>query len=348
MKKIISVIGARPQFIKHAPMQIQLQKHFNALTIHTGQHYDPGMSDVFFNELKIPAPDYRFHLNGKLHGQQTAEMMTEIEQIAVKEKPDGLLVYGDTNSTLAGALVASKLHIPIIHIEAGLRSFNREMPEEVNRVLTDHISELLFCPSNAAVENLKAEGIERNVHLCGDVMKDMLSLASGYLGDKMEGKPYYFATIHRPYNTDVTERMLVILESLNALNAPVVFAIHPRTVSRLSDYKVDLAAYKNIIAIPPVGYFDSLSYQAYSLGVITDSGGVQKEAYWLKKRCITIRKETEWLETLTGNWNQLVFDDVASIREKLDMSLSDYNEELYGTVDNSATIVSLLNDKFYK
>lgn len=342
MKKIVSIIGARPQFIKHAPVQIELQKHFTALTIHTGQHYDSSMSDIFFSELKIPAPDYHFSLNhGSQQGMQTAQMMTEIEKVVLEEKPQAVLVYGDTNSTLAGALVASKLQIPVIHIEAGLRSFNKEMPEEINRILTDHVSSLLFCPSELAVENLAKEGIKENVLLCGDVMKDMLLLASGFVAHKMPDQPYYFATIHRPYNTDYKERMEVILDTFQALDAPVVFAIHPRTTKKLEDYNIDVKAYDNVMLVPPVGYFDSLSYQKYARGVITDSGGMQKEAYWLKKRCITIRKETEWVETLKDGHNLLVFDDLHLLPGLLQRPpVNDFNEQLYGSGNAAAEITA--------
>lgn len=342
MKKIISIIGARPQFIKHAPVQIELQKHFTALTIHTGQHYDASMSDIFFKELKIPAPDYHFSLNhAPQQGVQTAQMMTDIEKVVLEEKPDAVLVYGDTNSTLAGALVASKLRIPVIHVEAGLRSFNKEMPEEINRILTDHVSSLLFCPSEVAVENLGKENIKENVLLCGDVMKDMLLLASAFVEHKMPGKPYYFATIHRPYNTDYKERMLAILETFQALEAPVVFAIHPRTTKKLEDYNIDAKTYDNVMIVPPVGYFDSLSYQKHARGVITDSGGMQKEAYWLKRRCVTVRKETEWLETLKDGHNVLVFDRLHTLPDLLQRApVNDFNEQLYGSGNAAAEIVS--------
>lgn len=330
MKKIISVVGARPQFIKHTPVQLELQKHFDAITIHTGQHYDADMSDIFFNELKIPKPEYHLTLKGKLHGEQTAEMMVEIEKISLQEQPAAILVYGDTNSTLAAALVAAKLNIPVIHVEAGLRSFNKEMPEEVNRILVDHVSKILFCPSAIAVQHLKNEGVTTNVYLCGDVMKDMLQLATPFLRDLMGDEKYYFATIHRPYNTDSRERMLEILNRFQQLSAKVVFPIHPRTSNLLQKYNIDRSDYDNIIMIPPVGYFDSLSYQKNALAVLTDSGGMQKEAYWLGKKCVTVRKETEWVETLEGGWNTLCFDQLDNIQQIIDAPAGEYNELLYG------------------
>lgn len=344
-KKIISIIGARPQFIKHAPMQLALQKTFNTVTIHTGQHYDSNMSQIFFEELKIKKPDYHLQILGSSHGQQTAEMITQIEEILIQENPDGVLVYGDTNSTLAGVIAASKLNIGIIHIEAGLRSFNKLMPEEINRILTDHCSTLLFCPSDLAESHLKREGIIKNVFITGDVMKDMLNLAEPFLENKMNTS-YYFATIHRPYNTDYLNRIKDILQIFNQLKLPVVFAIHPRTKKLLESYRVDITSYKNILFIDPVGYFDCLSYQKYSSAVITDSGGMQKEAYWLKKRCITLRSETEWSETLNGNWNILEFEKLANIQKHLDAELQNYDELLYGDGNSALEISNIIFDYY--
>lgn len=343
MKKIISVVGARPQFIKHTPLQLALQKKFNALTIHTGQHYDADMSDIFFRELKIPRPEYHLRLKGKLHGEQTAEMMVEIEKIIIREKPNAILVYGDTNSTLAAGLVAAKLNVPIIHVEAGLRSFNKEMPEEVNRILVDHISKLLFCPSDTAVQHLKREGITDGVYLSGDVMKDMLKLSIPYLKDMMSGVPYYFATIHRPYNTDSKERLFKILNTFQQLKAKVVFPIHPRTSNLLKEYGVKKEEYDNIIMIQPVGYFDSLSYQRSADAVLTDSGGMQKEAYWMKKKCVTIRKETEWVETQEGGWNTLSFENLDKMQEIIDRIPENYNERLYGGEEVADSIVTTIS-----
>jgi UDP-GlcNAc3NAcA epimerase len=331
MKKIISIIGARPQFIKHAPMQLQLQKYFNALTIHTGQHYDENMSQVFFNELNMPKPDYLFDIGGsKPQGEQTAIMLTEIEKVCMSEKPDAILIYGDTNSTLAGTLVAAKINIPLIHIEAGLRSYNREMPEEINRIIADEFSYILFCPTHHAVENLLKEGINHNrIFKTGDVMCDMIHLVKNRV-KPIVAFPYYFATIHRPYNTDNIERLKVILDTLNGLDKKVIFAIHPRTAAKLPQYNISEADYSNIIFIPPTGYIESISYQNYTDCVITDSGGIQKEAYILKKKCITIRSETEWVETLNGNWNTLVFNNLGDIPAILEQKMGGYVENLYG------------------
>lgn len=343
MKKIISVIGARPQFIKHAPVSVALKKKFQSLSIHTGQHYDENMSRVFFDELKIDRPGYMLNIgSASHHGAQTAVMLTQVEEILLKEKPDAVLLYGDTNSTIAGSLAASKLQIPVIHIEAGLRSFNREMPEEINRVVTDHLSTLLFSPTAAGVENLKKEGIEKGVYLTGDVMCDALEMMKPFLEKKSED-PYYFVTIHRPYNTDEKERMEKILSVLNGLDKPVIFPIHPRTKNHLQKWGTAISAYPNIQFIDPVGYRDSLSYQAYSDCVITDSGGIQKEAYMLRKRCITVRKETEWIETLEGGCNTLVFEDLEHIKQLLQHQQPLTFKNLYGDGHAAEEIVEIID-----
>ena len=345
MKKIISVIGARPQFIKHAPIQLELQKHYHTITIHTGQHYDSNMSNIFFDELNISKPDYLFNLgNAKLQGEQTGLMIKEIESVLLKEKPDGILLYGDTNSTLAGALVACKENIPIIHIEAGLRSFNRQMPEEVNRIITDVFSYLLFCPTQQALNNLKNEGIAHDrIFLTGDVMCDMVNLVKNRLKNTIV-QPYYFATIHRPYNTDNQERLKNILNVLNKLDEKVILSIHPRTMARMDSYNLLKSDYKNIDFIPPIGYTESISYQNFSSCIITDSGGIQKEAYILKKNCITIRSETEWIETLNGGWNTLVYEhlnDIKKIAVQKPIE-SEYKNQLYGNGNASQEIVDII------
>lgn len=342
MKKIISVIGARPQFIKHAPVSVALKKRFLSLSIHTGQHFDENMSRVFFDELNIDKPDFLLDLGKPVtHGAQTAVMLQQVEEILMKEKPDAVLLYGDTNSTIAGSLAASKLNIYIIHIEAGLRSFNREMPEEINRVVTDHLSSLLFAPTETAVQNLKNEGITKGVHRTGDVMCDSLQMMKPFLEKKISGS-YYFTTLHRPYNTDEDERLVRILNVLNQLDKAVVFPIHPRTSNLLKSRGEDLDAFPNIRFIPPVGYKDCLSYQAYSDCVITDSGGIQKEAYMLEKQCITIRKETEWVETLAGGCNTLVFDRPETIKDILSENKTLHFEKLYGEGNAAEEIAELI------
>jgi len=346
MKKIISVIGARPQFIKHAPMQLALQKKFKSVTIHTGQHYDENMSNVFFNELQISKPDYLFDIGGsKPQGEQTAIMMTEIEKVCLFENPDALLIYGDTNSTLAGCLVAAKLNIKIIHIEAGLRSFNRSMPEEVNRIVADIFSFLLFCPTISAVDNLKKEGISHDrVFVTGDVMCDMLELVSPQ-AKKILKEEYYFATIHRPYNTDESKRIKLILENLNGLDHKVILPMHPRTLARMKSFDIRIDDLKNLQIIEPVGYIESISYQKFANCIITDSGGIQKEAYMLGVKCITLRSETEWTETLNGGWNTLVFDNINDLKNVIKASVSNYQQNLYGDGHAAEAIVDIISEQ---
>lgn len=343
MKKIISVIGARPQFIKHAPLQLQLQKYFHSVTVHTGQHYDENMSAVFFNELQIPEPDYLFDIGGsKMQAEQTGIMMTEIEKVCVHEKPDALLIYGDTNSTLAATLVAAKLLIPVIHIEAGLRSFNRAMPEEINRIVADEFAALLFCPTQAAVENLHKEGIVHDkIFVCGDVMCDMLELIKPK-AKQLVNYPYYFATIHRPYNTDDQQQLRQILDAFNSLDKKVVFAIHPRTIARMQSFGLQQMDFGNIEFIPPVGYLQSICYQLYADGIITDSGGMQKEAYMLRKKTVTLRSETEWTETLANGWNTLMFTNLEDLQMVLNKTPGEYIENIYGTGHAAAEIVSII------
>jgi UDP-GlcNAc3NAcA epimerase len=268
-------------------------------------------------------------------------MLQQVEDILVAEQPNAVLLYGDTNSTIAGSLAASKMGIAIIHIEAGLRSFNREMPEEINRVVTDHLSQLLFAPTQTAVDNLKNEGITKGVFSTGDVMCDSLHLMQPFLEQK-EKSPYYFVTLHRPYNTDEKERLETILSVLNGLDKKVVFSIHPRTSNNAKKWGIDLSQYEHIAFIDPVGYKDSLSYQAFSACVITDSGGIQKEAYMLHKRCITIRKETEWVETLEGGCNTLVFEDLDQIKKIVSEQKPLSFNDIYGNGHAAEEIVHII------
>ena len=330
MKKIIAIIGARPQFIKHAAIDMASKDRLNLLTIHTGQHYDRNMSEVFFNQLNISKPDYLLKTGGFSHGKQTGLMMIEIEDIILKEKPDGVLVYGDTNSTVAGALVAVKLHIPVFHVEAGLRSYNKLMPEEVNRVLTDHISTMLFATSDVAVDNLLKEGIQLGVENVGDVMYDMILHASRMVSAKQDEGDFVYVTLHRPYNVDDSKRLEMILNALEPLPVPVVFSIHPRTRKRMEEFGLLEMSYKNISFIEPLSYFDNVKYLKASVGLVTDSGGMQKEAYWLKKKCITIRTETEWVETLENGWNKLMFDDLEKLDDILEPIDNNNHINLYG------------------
>lgn len=345
MKKIACVIGARPQFIKHFPLELELAKIFEVITIHTGQHFDDNMSKVFFDELGIKRPDHHFTLTKFSHGGQTAEMLEKIEQILNDTKIDFMLVYGDTNSTLAGALAAAKLNIPIIHVEAGLRSYNREMPEEVNRVLTDHISSLMFCSSNLGLNNLEKEGITEGVEVCGDLMKDALMMLKRRLTNPKD-YPFVLATLHRPYNTDDPKRLINILYKLNDLPNKVIFPIHPRTRKILQNDNFVFDKLRNIEFADPVGYIDMLSCLKYCELMITDSGGIQKEAYWMGKQCLTIRSETEWVETTIGGWNKLIFKDLSVINDVEAPNHSLYNKSLYGNGRAAEKMVKIILDRF--
>ncbi len=351
MKKILAVIGARPQFIKHAPIELAANEfaELQIISLHTGQHYDENMSKVFFRQLGMRVPDYRLEIGSHSHGKQTGRMMEAIEEIVLQLRPDAMLVYGDTNSTLAGALVASKLNVPVFHIEAGLRSYNREMPEEINRVLTDHVSSLLFIPTEQAGINLKKEGIVSGVIKTGDIMYDLLQISceKGLVVDESEYPQYYYATIHRPYNTDDPDRLISILEAFNSLDTPVKFPIHPRTKNLLQIRGVNLNQYANIQFLEPVGYFENINLINNSRGVVTDSGGVQKEAYFLKKKCVTLRSETEWTETLQNGWNHLVFDHLSDLPVFLHQSPGSYIENLYGNGKSRFQILQSIENYFF-
>jgi len=313
--KLVSVIGARPQFIKCAPVSHALRGLAREVVVHTGQHYDDNMSGVFFRELGLPEPDYDLGVGSASHGAQTGEMLKKIEEVLVKEAPDMVLVYGDTNSTLAGALSAAKLHVPIAHVEAGLRSFNRSMPEEINRVLTDHLSDWLFCPTETAVENLSREGITKGVHLVGDVMYDALhdsvekARASSTVLDRLgvESGRYILVTVHRAENTDHPVRLKGIMTAFASLadsGGTIVFPVHPRTRKQLSHLSINYP--ERFRLTEPLPYLDMVLLEANAQLIATDSGGIQKEAYWLGVPCITLREETEWVETVESGWNRLV------------------------------------------
>ncbi len=344
--KILAIVGARPQFIKHFSFEKACKNKLTLKTIHTGQHYDANMSDVFFNQLGMKEPDFMLQIGSGNHGLQTAKMMIEIEKIVEEDKPDGMVVYGDTNSTLAGALIASKLHIPVFHIEAGLRSFNKEMPEEINRVLTDHVSESLFVPSTIAVDNLQKEGIVNNVFNVGDIMKDLIYYIkeNDLINDKKIEGNYYYVTIHRPYNTDSKERLEYVLKSLNKLDVKVLMSIHPRTSNLMKTYELEENLYTNIEFISPQSYFDNLSHLYHSCGLITDSGGMQKEAYWLTKKCATIRKETEWIETLSNGSNILLFEDLSNLNLLMKEANLNWDNTLYGNGNTSNKIVEIIKE----
>jgi len=313
--KVLSVVGARPQFVKCAPVSRELRRVHEEVLVHTGQHYDYLLSEVFFRDLGIPAPDYHLEIGSGSHGVQTGRMLGAIEEVIGKEEPDIVLVYGDTNSTLAGALAAAKMHVPVAHVEAGLRSFDRRMPEEVNRVLTDHASDLLFCPTETAVANLAAEGITRGVHLTGDVMVDALqenlALAKERATVDLPATGYFLATVHRASNTDDPVALRAIMAAFALLEAPVIFPVHPRTRKKFAEYGIRPA--ENVRIVEPLPYFDMLAALAGARAVLTDSGGVQKEAYILEVPCVTLRENTEWVETLEDGWNVLVGADAGRI-----------------------------------
>jgi UDP-N-acetylglucosamine 2-epimerase len=319
MMKMVTVVGARPQFIKCAPVSRELRKVATEVLIHTGQHYDDNMSRVFFCELNIPEPDYNLSVGPGSHGAQSGEMLKRIEAVLLKEEPDDVLVYGDTNSTLAGALAAAKLHIPVAHVEAGLRSFNRRMPEEINRVVTDHLSSLLFCPTETAAKNLAQEGITKGVRLVGDVMYDALLCNIQIAAERstilervqLPPKAYCLGTVHRAENTDDIERLQAIIKAFEKISIiyPVIWPVHPRTRQVLISHNLLCTTNHSFRIVDPVSYLDMLLLEKEAKVILTDSGGVQKEACWLGVPCVTLREETEWVETVQAGWNTLVGTD---------------------------------------
>lgn len=329
--KILTVIGARPQFIKAAAISHAFAQYdaIQEVLLHTGQHFDSNMSDVFFEELGIPKPAYNLGIGGGLHGAMTGAQLAGIEEVLLHEKPDWVLVYGDTNSTLAGALAASKLHIPVAHIEAGLRSFNRKMPEEINRIVTDHISTALFAPTATAMQHLAHEGIPaERCHQAGDVMYDAALLfgerakqQSTILQqlDLVAGE-YVLATIHRAENTDDLQRLKIILQSLGEISQtlPVVWPVHPRTRKLLGQKALHGLLGNKVQLIDPVGYLDMVMLEQHAAVIATDSGGVQKEAFFYQVPCVTLRDETEWVELVAAGWNQLVkLDDTNEVTQTI-------------------------------
>jgi UDP-GlcNAc3NAcA epimerase len=353
--KILTVIGARPQFVKAAEVSRAMQKRANLteVLVHTGQHYDNNMSGVFFSELELPPPAYHLGVGSGSHGKQTGQMLEHIERVLVQESPDCVLVYGDTNSTLAGALAAAKLHIPVAHVEAGLRSFNRRMPEEINRVLTDHVSDLLFAPTSVAVKNLAREGIQNDkVILCGDVMYDValyyarkVSARTNVLSAYgLEPKGYTLATVHRAENTDDRSRLQEIVAALCALadRMPVVLPLHPRT--RAAMKRLDIEA-KPLRMIDPVGYLEMAALESGAALIATDSGGVQKEAFFHRVPCVTLRDETEWRELIEGGYNQLAGADRRQILDCVDVALAsrpNWDRKMYGDGDACTKIIDAL------
>jgi len=345
MKKIVTILGARPQFIKAAVLSriITLHNEIEEVIIHTGQHFDADMSAIFFAEMEIPKPKYNLNINGIGHGAMTGQMLEKVERILLDEKPDAIVIYGDTNSTLAGALAAKKMNIKVIHIEAGLRSFNMNMPEEINRILTDRISDLLLCPTETAIINLKNEGFfnfENKVVNCGDIMKDAVEFYSKTSADKssiidnlsLEKDRFILATIHRQENTDDLNKLKSIFEGLEQINkqCKVVIPLHPRTRKIVEKHNLSY----DITTISPVGYFDMLELLKKCKMVISDSGGLQKEAYFNKKHCIIAREETEWIELVENDFAKIVGSDSIKMFETFNSyqnSTADFSKNLYGT-----------------
>ena len=325
--KIVSIVGARPQFIKAVLVSRELRKGHEEVLVHTGQHYDVELSKIFFDELGIPKPNYNLEVGSDTHAGQTGKMMISIEDTLVAEKPDLVLVYGDTNSTLAGALAAVKLHIPVAHVEAGPRLFDKSIPEEINRVLTDHVSSFLFAPTQTTVDNLRREGISNGVYLTGDVMLDsflqfseIANRSSKVLHELGLGKgEYLLATVHRARNTEVEENLKNIVTAFCGIDEKIVFPVHPRTVKYLRQYRLysQLKNASNMILVSPVGYLDSIVLTQNAKKVLTDSGGLQKEAYFSRVPCITLYEATGWPETVEDGWNTLVTSSTEKIIEAI-------------------------------
>ena len=351
--KIVTIVGARPQFIKAAVVSREIAKHpeITEVIVHTGQHYDENMSDVFFKEMSIPEPKYNLNIHESTHGAMTGKMLIGIEQVIIDEKPDIVLVYGDTNSTLAGSLAAKKLHIKVAHVEAGLRSFDMNMPEEINRILTDRISDILFCPTDTAVHNLEKEGFNYFPSIivkCGDVMQD----AAIFYANKAKRpeidlpETYVLCTVHRAENTDDPKRITSIFSALEAISEqyPVVIPLHPRTKSKLEALQYDFTNSK-IHFIQPVGYLEMVYLLKHCSIVMTDSGGLQKEAYFFDKKCITLRDETEWVELVDYGVNVLAGSDrqiiLNSFQELLSKEVS-FKERLYGDGTSGKTVIDTI------
>lgn len=344
--KLVTIIGARPQFIKASTVSrvIKNRTDIEEILIHTGQHYDVNMSEIFFKQLQIPEPNYNLDVGSGPHGWQTGMMLERIEQVLLREKPDWVLTYGDTNSTVAGALAAVKLHIPTAHIEAGLRSFNRKMPEEINRVATDHISDLLFGPTQNAMNLMAEEGLAEKAEFSGDVMYDSILFYSKLIDEnqrisQLDGiSEYYLATIHRPENTDNRSRLQSIFSAFSKLDKPVILPLHPRTKSLLDKIQFN----DNVKIIDPVGYLEMIYLLKHSTKVLTDSGGLQKEAYFMDKACLTLRDQTEWIETLENNWNFIVASDEQKILEKIQIDSQGARSAAFGDGKAANKIINKL------
>lgn len=348
--KVMTIVGARPQFIKLAPVSRVLRRQHEEFLVHTGQHYDDEMSDLFFRQLDIPAPDANLEVGSGPHGAQTGAMLERIEKVTMEQRPDWMLVYGDTNSTLAGALVGAKLHIPVAHVEAGLRSFDRRMPEEINRVVADHVSDLLLCPTDTAVRNLAREGVVDGVVNVGDVMLDAfqqnVAIArkrGGVLAELgLESGGYQLMTVHRAENVDQPALLAAIFRGVAKSGRRVVFPVHPRT--RAAIKASELVAPPNVMLVDPVGYLEMLVLEENAQAIVTDSGGVQKEAYFAGRPCITLRDTTEWTETVEAGWNVLVGTDDAAIASAMrDFDPVGKRRDLFGDGHAAERVVEALS-----
>ncbi|CAB5084626.1 UDP-2,3-diacetamido-2,3-dideoxy-D-glucuronic acid 2-epimerase (EC [Olavius algarvensis associated proteobacterium Delta 3] len=369
--KIVTVVGARPQFIKAAMVSRAIVKHHERLKtpniieeiVHTGQHFDEAMSEIFFKDMGIPEPVVNLNVNSAGHGEMTGRMLIDLEKQFIDRKPDCVLVYGDTNSTLAGALAAAKLHIPVAHVEAGLRSFNKTMPEEINRILTDHVSTFLFCPTRASVDNLKNEGISKNhygkndsqtpvVARIGDVMYDA-AIVFGDIAERESTilqdlglcpREYMLATVHRAENVDHPDRLLNILNAFGKVNFPVLFPVHPRTKNKIADLGINktLPEVENLQFIDPVSFLDMVKLEKHAKTILTDSGGGQKEAYFHGVPCVTLRDETEWVETVEAGWNTLAGANVEKIVAATRAAKPGVEIDQYGDGHSSERIVEFL------
>ena len=354
--KIVTIVGARPQFIKAAVVSRELREEYTEILVHTGQHYDYNMSDVFFEELDIPKPDYNLGISGGTHGKMTGEMLIAIEKVLLEEKPDGVLLYGDTNSTLAGALAAVKLHIPVIHVEAGNRLGTKTNPEEVNRILTDHAASLHLCCTDSARVFLEKEGLTESVYVVGDPMYDAFKYYSEKVGDNqaeklvsLEGEEielpekFYYMTCHREENAGTDSTLIEILSAMESLDAKTIYPVHPRNTERVKRI-IEEKGYKNIIACRPVGYLMSVYLVNHSEKIVTDSGGLQREAFFAEKQCVTIFDYVVWPETMVDNRNQLSKPDKNEILEKLNKHQSLKENHAFGDGYSYKKIIAEINN----
>jgi len=359
MMKIASIIGTRPQFIKLAPLSKEVRKNHKEIIIHTGQHYDKKMSDLFFKELDIHQPDYNLEVGSGSHGQQTGEMIKRIEKVLIKENPDLVLVYGDTNSTLSGALAAAKLNITVAHIEAGLREFDKSIPEEINKIVSDHTSNILFCPSDLGMKNLAKEGITANVYNVGDITLDLAKrLSANTILEKsilkkynLKKKDFYYMTMHREKNTGQKKRLSSIVSALENISKTVIFPIHPRTAKALKKYKLwgKINQIKSLKILPPIGYQESIMLIKNAEKTITDSGGVIKESYFLKTPAVIIDDTTEWVETVEDGWNVIAGADKDKIIRFVNRAVKPKrHREVYGNGKSAQKIIRMLNNYLSK